>query len=199
MHFRSILIVTALLGSTAAPADFDLAEQLTACDACHGAGGLSVNPEVPIIAGQSAALIEKAHEQFSDMARPCQKMAPAGDPSLTTMCEVSAGMDRAAIEAVTDHYARLAFVPADQPFDPELAMNGAALHHTYCESCHPGGGREAGFAGRLAGQWKPYLRSAIGQIVTAEIQVPHIMERKLANFSEAELNALLDYWASQSE
>jgi cytochrome c553 len=69
----------------------------------------------------------------------------------------------------------------------------------YCASCHPDGGSASGFAGRLAGQWTHYLAGAIEQIKRSEVIVPHIMERKLADFSAEEIDALLNFWASQQE
>ena len=96
-----------------------------------------------------------------------------------------------------DFYAALPFVPARQDFDADLAVEGAALHSLYCESCHPKGGSEAGYADRLAGQWTPYLRRTIGQISQSELAAPHMMERKLGDFSEKEIESLLNFWASQ--
>lgn len=172
------------------------------CESCHGPGGLSTDGDVPIIAGQSQALIEKAHEQFKDWARPCSRMSPNqgdGEGVPTSMCEVSQRLDRVMIEAVAAHFAARDFVPARQPFDETQAVAGAALHELYCETCHPQGGSAPGFAGRLAGQWTPYLAHTIEQIKRSEIIVPHIMERKLAAFSTTEIDALLNFWASQQE
>jgi sulfide dehydrogenase cytochrome subunit len=196
------LIVCALLATPGLAADLDLAALTGLCESCHGPGGLSTDSDVPIIAGQTVSLIENAHEQFKDMARPCTRTElrhGSEEQAPTSMCEVSAGLDGPTIEAIAQHYASLEFVPAQQEFDEAQAVAGAALHELYCESCHPEGGSTTGFAGRLAGQWTPYLRGTIDQIIQGEVIVPHIMERKLAEFSSEEIDALLNFWASQRE
>jgi len=180
----------------------DLQRVVEECESCHGPAGVSSESDVPIIAGQSQPLIEKAHEHFKDWSRPCRRTpyrhGDTGRPP-TSMCDVSAALDGPTIEAIAAHFAAQEFRPADQPFDEEKAVAGAGLHEMYCESCHPAGGSAQGFAGRLAGQWTPYLAQVIEQISRSEVIVPHIMERKIADFSPEEIDALLNFWASQRE
>ena len=197
-----ILFLGAAVAGPAGAAEEELQALIEECESCHGPAGVSTDSDVPIIAGQSEPLIEKAHEHFKDWARPCRRTAfRHGDTSRppTTMCDVSAGLDGIEIEAIATHFAAQAFVPAAQPFDEAKAIAGAPLHEMYCASCHPDGGSASGFAGRLAGQWTPYLAGAIEQIKRSEVIVPHIMERKLADFSAEEIDALLNFWASQQE
>lgn len=178
----------------------ELATLIVECEACHGKNGISVDADVPIIAGQPQPMIEKAHEQYKDLARPCREVQGHKDDLTlppSSMCDVSIDLDTVAIEAISAHYAALEFVPAPQPFDEALAVTGASLHQMYCESCHPDGGKKPGFAGRLAGQWTPYLRRMFEEIEGAEILVPHIMEGKVSDFSDEEREALLNFWASQ--
>jgi sulfide dehydrogenase cytochrome subunit len=195
-------LVALWLAMPAQAGNADLAGLIADCDACHGAGGVSRHGDVPSIAGKEHVLLERALKQFRNMERPCRRTAYRdGDPApaRTTMCEVTANLDDAQIRALSQHYAALPFVPAPQDFDPELAVQGAALHSLYCESCHPKGGSEAGYAGRLAGQWTPYLRRAVDEICTSQLIVPHMMERKVSEFSPSEIEALLNFWASQQE
>lgn len=201
-HLLTGLALTVLFDAAAIATDASLESVINECESCHGPGGLSVESDIPIIAGQSQVLIEKAHEHFKDLQRPCtQTSYRSGQPdeSLTSMCEVSLELDSNTIEALARHYAALKFRPATQPFDANKAVVGAGLHQMYCESCHPNGGSDAGFAGRLSGQWTPYLVRTISQIKRAEVLVPHVMERKLNQFSEEETDALLNFWASQQE
>jgi cytochrome c553 len=55
----------------------------------------------------------------------------------------------------------------------------------------------AGRGPRLAGQWKPYLKSTLKFVPTGEHLVPPMMERKLSEFTQEEINQLLDFYASQ--
>jgi sulfide dehydrogenase cytochrome subunit len=172
------------------------------CDGCHGPAGASTEADVPVIGGQSEASIEKALMQFQNWDRPCTKSAYRhGDTARrpVNMCELSEGLSGEDVRSLAAHYSSQPFIPAKQDFDESRAMEGASLHTLYCITCHPKGGSEAGYAGRLAGQWKPYLRSSIKNISTGEWLVPKIMARKMSSFSEQEIEALLDYFASQQD
>ncbi len=198
-YFRSIPALAGLALASLAPAS-ELGALVADCDACHGPNGVSVHGDVPIIGGKEHVLLERALRQFRDMTRPCKRSAYRhGNTSRphTSMCRITQDLADGQIESVSEHYATLPFVPARQEFDADLAVEGAALHSLYCESCHPKGGSEAGYADRLAGQWTPYLRRTIGQISESELAAPHMMERKLGDFSEREIESLLNFWASQ--
>ena len=197
-----VLVLTALFACAAQAKGDGLDEVIAGCEYCHGPDGISVDGDIPIIAGQPEALIAVAHEQFKDWVRACTSMnVPKGGNAdeMTSMCEVSASLNTATIDGLATHYASLPFRPATQEFNLEKSIEGARLHQLYCETCHLNGGSEAGFAGRLAGQWTPYLRRMLNQVERNELVVPHIMERKLGEFSEAEIDALLNFWASQQE
>ena len=172
------------------------------CDGCHGPLGASVDSDVPVIGGQSAASIEKALLQFQNWDRPCRKSAYRhGDTSrkAVNMCQISEGLSMGDINTLAIHYSNQPFVSARQEFNEAKAMQGANLHALYCITCHPKGGSEAGYAGRLAGQWKPYLKASIRNISSGEWLVPKIMARKMSSFSEHEIDALLDFFASQQD
>jgi sulfide dehydrogenase cytochrome subunit len=170
------------------------------CETCHGVQGASTHSDIPVIGGQSVTLIEKALKQFRNFDRPCKRTAPrSGDAmnSKTNMCDIADKLDDATTKAISEHFASMDFVPALQDFDQSLAVEGANLHQLYCVTCHLEGGSKPGFGGRLAGQWKPYLKRSIGQIRSGEWIVPKLMERKMTEFTEGEIDALLDYYASQ--
>jgi sulfide dehydrogenase cytochrome subunit len=196
-------VFIALLISVCSPVTAEELELLTTnCDGCHGPLGASITSDIPVIGGQSAASIEKALGQFRNWGRPCKRSAYRhGDTSrpASNMCEISEAMSIEDIKALANHYESQAFVPAIQEFDEAGAMEGASLHALYCITCHPKGGSEAGYAARLAGQWKPYLRTTVTQIISGEWPVPKIMERKMSSFSEQEVEALLDFFASQQD
>ena len=197
-----LVVIAAFFTGTATAAEPGLQRVITGCEYCHGPDGISSDSNIPIIAGQPEALIAVAHEQFKDWVRSCTRMkAPKGsdEAELTSMCEVSASLDTITINALAVHYSAKPFRPAHQEFDLDKSIEGAGLHQLYCEACHLNGGSEAGFAGRLAGQWTPYLRRMLAQIDHEALVVPQIMKRKLSEFSEAEIDALLHFWASQQE
>jgi len=176
-------------------------EELTAsCESCHGPDGASPYSDVPIIGGQSTKYISDSLESFQIWGRPCVKSAyRSGDTSKpkTDMCKIAGGLSSEDIQKLSEHYSSRPWVAAPQKFDASLAATGAALHLQSCETCHQQGGSAAGVGPKLAGQWAPYLKHALKFVPTGEHAVPSTMERKLADFSAEEIDALLNYYASQ--
>jgi sulfide dehydrogenase cytochrome subunit len=189
----NMLAVLSVLPLAAAAADLD--ELVSECEGCHGPAGVSVSENIPTIAGQSAGFIDDTLHSFQIWGRPCVKTSyQHGDTSRpkTDMCRVAGGLSNEDITAVAKHYANQPFVAAKQPFD-------AALHQQHCESCHVNGGSESGPGPILAGQWTPYLKATLKYVPTGEHLVPPMMERSLGEFSKEELDALLNYYASQQD
>jgi sulfide dehydrogenase cytochrome subunit len=175
---------------------------LLECESCHGPLGASTENDIPIIGGQSVKLISKALREFQYGERPCKRTTRRSgedQDSKTDMCQVAASLDDADIEKLGQHFGSQTFQPARQEFDQAKAVAGASLHELYCVTCHLAGGSEAGFGGRLAGQWMPYLETSIGQIRSGEWLIPPMMEQKLSSFSDEEIQSLLNYYASQQK
>lgn len=179
------------------------ADELVAkCEGCHGPDGVSAHADVPTIAGQTAEFIAKSLKTYQVWGRPCVKSAYRhGDTSRpkTDMCEVAEGLTGEDLQALAAHYAALPFVPAAQAFDTEAATAGAVLHEQHCETCHEQGGQEAGRGPRLAGQWLPYLRSSLKFVPTGEHLVPPAMESVVADLGAGDLDAILNFYASQQD
>lgn len=88
---------------------------------------------------------------------------------------------------------------AAQDFDAALAARGATLHQQYCENCHAEGASVAGRSPRLAGQWVPYLRKSLSYVPTGEHLVPRTMEMSITDFSAEQIDALMNFYASQQD
>ena len=195
----AIILAGALLCAGAVQAA-DIGALTGTCDGCHGPGGASGNPDVPIIGGQSTGYLLKSLESYHDWGRPCVKSDfRYGDTTRepTDMCKLTENLDEQDFEALAQFYSSQPFVPAKQPFDPDLAAAGAKLHADMCEVCHTQGGRVAGVGPRLAGQWMVYLKSALAYVPTAEHLVPPLMERKIDELDDQQIDQLLNYYASQ--
>ena len=88
-------------------------------------------------------------------------------------------------------------MPAVQEFDPEAAAAGEKLHAERCAECHLEGGTKPGRGPIIAGQWTEYLREGMKYIPTGEHLVPPIMEREIVELTDADLDALMNYYASR--
>jgi sulfide dehydrogenase cytochrome subunit len=196
-----VLAVAALgVGAPASGAGID--ELIAQCEACHGPGGVSGHADVPTIAGQSAAYLDRTLRTFQVWGRPCIRSAfryGDTDRPKTDMCQVAEGLTGEDIRALAAHFSAQPFQPAAQEFDAGLAEAGRALHEQHCETCHHQGGRLNERAPRLAGQWTRYLRTALRFVPTGEHLVPPAMETTVSELGAAELDALMNYYGSQQD
>jgi sulfide dehydrogenase cytochrome subunit len=192
------LVVALAFPLSAVSADLDaLIEE---CDSCHGPQGASTDSDVPIIGGQPSKYIADSLALYQDWGRPCIKSAYRhGDTSkpVTTMCKVSADLGFDDMEALGNYYSEQKFVAAKQDFDPAKASAGAILHEKHCVSCHLESGNVAGRGPILSGQWASYLKTQVGQALTGEHLVPPLMERQFIEFSVEDIDALMNFYASQ--
>lgn len=197
LNFVMLMLILSLSGALSAG---QLDEIVGLCEDCHGPDGVSAHSDVPTIAGQSATFISKTLKTFQVWGRPCVKSAYRyGDTSRsrTDMCKIAEGLTSDEIKALGEHYGNRTFVPAAQAFDADLAARGAALHQEHCEGCHEQGGTSPGRGPRLAGQWTPYLKSALTFVPTGEHLVPPAMESVITGLSDGDIDALMNYFASQ--
>ena len=182
----------------------DLAALRVVCESCHGKGGVSLIPSVPTIAGQAFTLIEDNLLAYRANERSCTA-GPPGDhgPSVpaSPMCAIASTLSDEAITALAEYYEEQEFIPAIQGFKKALISRGQALHQqANCEMCHSGGGRNSnGMAAILAGQWTPYLEIALHQIRSGERMGPKVMNSAIQLFSDDDIQALLNYYASRQE
>jgi sulfide dehydrogenase cytochrome subunit len=179
----------------------DLATLVEQCNDCHGNDGVSQWSDVPTIAG----IPEYVHADnlffFRDNERPCAETEyKQGDTSrpATTMCEVVADLDDAMLEDLALHYFELPFVAAQQEFDAGLAAAGKAVHDELCDKCHSDGGSNPDDeAGILSGQWMGYLKNSFAEYASGDREQDKKMAEKMDALSDADVDALVHYYASQ--
>jgi len=160
------------------------------CAGCHGTNGNSNGPAIPTLAGASRDYIIEVMEGFK-----------SGERVSTIMGRIARGYSKEEIERIADFFSRQAFVPArGQQSDPKLAGKGARLHEQYCEKCHAkGGASPENDAGILAGQWTPYLRYTLADMLAGRSRMPQKMKKKLQKLhrkaGDAGIGQLLNYYA----
>ena len=186
---RSLLVtMLAVLPATLSAGPSGQAMSFT-CAGCHGTDGSSVGQSMPAIAGMDPEVFVdamKAYRQDERNASIMNRIAKAyTDEQFKEMAWFFASQ-------------RLRLFP--QPYNAELAEQGARLHDEYCEKCHEDGGRP-GDAGTLAGQWMPYLHYTMDDFISGKRKWPRKMQRKVdAAIKEAggeAIPALVNYYGSQ--
>jgi sulfide dehydrogenase cytochrome subunit len=194
----TIALLNGLLITDAAAAD--IAALTQPCEDCHGKDGVSQDPNIPTIAGNSSALIVYAMESFRDKTWPCGDVKyPAGahKGETSSMCKSAENLSDDDNESIADYYADKPFVRAKQSFDANLAKTGKGIHALHCEKCHEDGGSSPDDdAGILAGQWMPYLEEQFKQYSSGKRPMPEKMKPKYEELSADDIKALIQYYGS---
>jgi sulfide dehydrogenase cytochrome subunit len=171
------------------------------CFACHGKDGVSTEAKIPSIASYSEEYLVNSLKKYQKKERPCVEVEyPSGSKKGTKsdMCKVAAGLSAADLTQVGEFFAEQTFVRAPQVFDAELAKQGKAVHSTKCYTCHSEGGSvPSDHAGILAGQKIAYLRQQIKFFKEGKRPMSPKMKPKLESLDDAQIEAVLNFYASQ--
>ncbi|WP_296755879.1 c-type cytochrome [Thioalkalivibrio sp.] len=192
----ALTLVAAPMALAAAPGSAE------SCLGCHGADGISSDPDTPTISGASDFFIENQLFLFQGEERPCvaDLFAKVDDAPAADHCAIVADWSEDTIVEVAAHYAEQPFQSADQSWDAARAEAGAAIHEDSCARCHADAGSDpADDAGILAGQWKPYLVRTMTDFREGRRMQPATMEREMQALSDADIEALAAYYASQGQ
>ncbi len=127
-----------------------LQEKTEVCASCHGADGLSKDPTIPIIQGQSAAYIEKQLRDYKN-----------GDRDSQIMSSMAESLRDAEIPQVAADLASRPWPIAQAATSSEPIPDAIAT----CQTCHgvalTGGNVNGDIAPRIAGQHDLYLSETI--------------------------------------
>jgi cytochrome c553 len=168
--------------------DMPLAERIAQCGGCHGEDGNSRMEKIPSLAGQPAYFIMNQLFLMRENVRRIEAMMP-----------FVKDLKDDELNALADHYSRLAPKPSGEPIDPALVERGAALAATHrCASCHlPSlAGQEQ--MPRLAKQRLDYMIDALKSYRdNTHTGAETLMSAAVAGLSDADLSALAHYAASR--
>jgi sulfide dehydrogenase cytochrome subunit len=178
----------------------DVLELVEPCAGCHGKDGVSTEPTIPIIGGNSATYIIDTMVNFRDEERPCEETEITAGPrkgELDDMCKIAKGLSDAETELVADYFASKPFVRAKQEFDADKAAKGKSIQNTNCKKCHEEGGSSPDDdAGILAGQWMPYIQQQFREYASGARPMPKKMKPKFEKLDETDKENLVHYFAS---
>jgi cytochrome subunit of sulfide dehydrogenase len=193
----SLLFLGPLSMGAGGPFAADFVELVRMCEGCHGKDGVSTQPDVPIIAGFSREGFLNTIDVFRDNDRIALAFQKTGEPE-TEMNDIARQLSDDDVEALAEYFSQRPFKAAPQSFDRELADRGEILHNRHCFRCHTKNGAEpVEDASILAGQWTPYLKRQFENIRSGKRLVPPIMYRRIKRLKAADVDALLNFYASQ--
>jgi len=182
-----ILGSSALLGAgqlSAAPTASMLADT---CAGCHGTDGASMGPATPNIAGMSETYFTDTMLAFK-----------SGDRPATVMGRIAKGYSEEEIKLMAGFFASKPRVITQQKLDAAKVAAGEKLYAKSCSKCHDENGTLADDdSGILASQWLPYMAYTMVDFKAGTTEMPKKMKKKVDALSDAELEALLQFFASQ--
>ncbi len=156
------------------------------CAGCHGTNGASVGPASPSIAGYST-------EYFVDT----MKAFKSGDRPSTIMGRIAKGYSEEEFEKMAEFFVEKPIHKAKQTTDPDKVAKGEKLYKQ-CKKCHEDNGASPDDeAGILAGQWLPYLQYSMEDFRSGAREQPKKMKKKVDKLSDADIEALNHFFASQ--
>jgi sulfide dehydrogenase cytochrome subunit len=176
------------------------AKLIDSCNDCHGDKGVSIAQDVPTIAGISAGVHSDALKAFKSKSRPCTKVSyKRGDTKRQgDMCTVAGKLSDADMTALADYYGKLPFVPMKQTTDAAKAAAGKTIHERDCKSCHSKGGRDpADEASILGGQPVGWMKATLADLKADKAEQPKKMKEKMGKLSDADLEALAQFYGSE--
>jgi len=201
MKRLTIYLMTAVLATAFSAANAgDVDALMKGCNDCHGPGGVSQASDIPNLAGFPEFVHSDALYIYRDEERPCaESKYRHGDTArpATSMCAVAAKLSDDDIDALAAAYAELPYVKMKQEFDATQAAAGEALHNEHCDKCHSEAGTNPDDeAGMMGGQPMGYLRTSFKEFAADTRSQPKKMKEKMAMLSEAEYEALANYYGS---
>lgn len=181
------VLASGMLAAGAAVAAPPSAEMLSnPCAGCHGTNGGSAGPSMPSLAGQSKTAIVEAMKKFK-----------AGERPSSIMGRIAKGYSDADIVTIGEFFASKKYHVTAQTVDKAKAARGAELQDANCSRCHLEEGREGkDDTPVMASQWLPYLQMQMELYQSGKRKMPEKMEEKVKPLSQADLEALLHYYAS---
>ena len=156
------------------------------CAGCHGTNGASVGPSSPIIGGEVQGYIAAEMKKFKSGQRPS-----------TIMGRLAKAYSDDDFAAMDDFFSKQKFVRTKQAVDPAKVAQGKKLHEENCKKCHTDGGRDSEDAGVIAGQWKQYLQISLSEFEAGKRPMHKKMAEKIKALSKDDLDALVNFYASQ--
>ncbi len=176
-----------LLGAahvSAAPTATMLADT---CAGCHGTDGASTGPATPSLAGMSETYMVDSMKAFK-----------SGERHSTVMGRIAKGYSDEEFQLMASVFAKQPIPVTSQTTDAAKVAAGEKLYGDNCEKCHDEkGGLADDDAGILYSQWLPYLQYSMQDFKGDAREMPKKMKKKVDALSDAEIEALLQFFASQ--
>jgi len=122
----------------------------------------------------------------------------SGERPGTVMDRIAKGYSEEEFKLMASVFAKQPIAKTSQKTDAAKVAAGAELFGKNCEKCHDkNGGLADDDSGILASQWLPYLQYSMEDFKAGSREMAKKMKKKVDKLSDDELEALLQFFASQ--
>ena len=183
------LLALVLLAAVAAPARAqEPREKAALCVACHGAAGVPINPETPVIWGQNAGYIYIQLRDFKAGHRRNPQMSP-----------IAESLDKQEMKDLAMYFADQPWPNLQQPLPPrdDIARADSVTGQAACKSCHLDDWHGDSGTPRLAGQSGTYLNATMQAFRNGSRANNPSMAALLSSYSDRDIAAMARFLASQ--
>jgi len=186
MKHRLLCAALIALGASAALAqDFDAAVEAETCAACHGADGVPVVAEAPIIWGQQFYYLYVQLRDYASDLRANEIMGP-----------LASNYDKDQLKALAEYFAAKPWPDVPSESAADLASEAkAAFSAGECSQCHNNFDGDSRIP-RLAGQTYDYLSSTFHAFKDRVRMNAPDKAFLLETFSDDEIEAMARYLAA---
>jgi len=183
----AIAALGALASASPAGAGPDISEKAQACMACHGAGGNSAMPEVPILAGQTSRYIYLQLRDFKEGRRKNELMSP-----------MAKDLSKEEMLALGDYFAAQKRTGQNERGDATRVDAGNKIADAaLCTMCHLGGFAGQNEVPKVAGQHYSYVKKQLMAFKYKErTNDAGNMQAVVRTMSDEDLEALAAYVAT---
>lgn len=190
--FRAFAILAALCSGVllaAPPARADDPPQKAAlCSTCHGANGVPVAPNIPVLWGQNEGYIYLQLRDFKLGHRKNPLMSP-----------VAAQLEKQDMLDLAAWFSARTWPALRQKPPPDAVAKKAeqAINAAVCQSCHLANWQGSGTTPRIGGQQGDYLKSTMAAFRDGQRTNNPWMTALLKTYSDSDIDALARYLAAQ--
>jgi cytochrome c553 len=178
-------LAAAALSSMAAHADLDAGRQKAqVCQSCHGEGGNSTQPAIPVLAGQPKQFIVSALFQFREGKRTNPIMTP-----------LAADLSNKDLNDLADYFSAQESRPPEGKAAPDRVAQGREIaQRNNCTACHTATLTGQQHIPRLAGQHREYLATQLSAFkASTRGELDGVMTSAAQGLSAGDIEVLSDY------
>jgi cytochrome c553 len=186
MEQLSAPIALSLIVLTVAAHAQSIEQKAELCAACHGAGGVPTQKDIPVISGQQLGYLFVELHDFKSGARKNDSMTP-----------IAQGLDQSDLLPLATYFSKQNWPDLrQQPAAGNVAAQAQRVNTSVvCTSCHQQGFRGDGTQPRLAGQSRDYLSKTMVDFRTGARANNPTMTTFMKGVSDADIAALASYLA----